>query len=43
MAVIAGGHAVSQFDTPFFRKETERMLESFVMQIEEYLSSPERF
>lgn len=37
------GHAVSQFDTPFFRKETERMLESFVMQIEEYLSSPERF
>ena len=37
------GHAVSQFDTPFFRKEAERMLEPFVMQIEEYLSSPERF
>ena len=37
------GHAVSQFDTPFFRKETERMLEPVLMQIEEYLSSPERF
>ena len=29
------GHAVSQFDTPFFRKETERMLEPVLMQIEE--------
>ena len=37
------GHAVSQFDTPFFREETERMLEPVLMQIEEYLSSPERF
>ncbi len=37
------GHAASQFNTPFFRKEAKHLLEPFVMQIEEYLSSPERF
>ena len=43
MAVIAGGMLSPSSTLLFFRKETERMLESFVMQIEEYLSSPERF
>ena len=37
------GHAASQFDTPFFHKESRRLLEPFVMQIKEYVSAPERF
>lgn len=37
------GHAASQFDTAFFRKESRKMLESYVIQIEEYSSCPARF
>lgn len=37
------GHAASQFDTPFFRKESERMLEPILLQLEEYAAYPERF
>lgn len=37
------GHAASQFDTAFFRKESRKMLEPFVLQMEEYRSYPERF
>lgn len=37
------GHASSQFDTPFFRKECEKMLEPFVMQWKEYRAFPDRF
>lgn len=37
------GHASSQFDTPFFRKECEKMLEPFVMQWKEYSAFPDRF
>lgn len=37
------GHAASQFNTSFFRKESRHLLEPFIMQIEEYLSHPERF
>lgn len=37
------GHAASQFDTVFFRKESRKMLELYILQIEEYSSCPERF
>lgn len=37
------GHASSQFDTPFFRKEVRLMLEPFLLQIEEYHAHPEAF
>ena len=37
------GHAASQFDTAFFRKESRNMLDTILLQIEEYSSHPERF
>ena len=37
------GHAMSQFDTAFFRKESRKMLEPFLLEIEEYSSYPEKF
>lgn len=37
------GHAASQFDTAFFRKESRKMLEPFLLQIEEYSFYPEKF
>lgn len=37
------GHAASQFNTPFFREASRQLLEPFVLQIKEYLASPERF
>lgn len=37
------GHAASQFNTPFFHEESRRLLKPFLLQIKEYLSSPERF
>ena len=37
------GHAASQFDTAFFRKESRKMLEPILLQIEEYSFYPERF
>lgn len=37
------GHTASQFDTPFFRRESKKMLEPFLLQIEEYKANPERF
>lgn len=37
------GHASSQFDTPFFRRESKKLLEDIVLQLMEYTSHPERF
>ncbi len=37
------GHAASQFDTAFFRKESRKMLEPILLQIEEYLAHSDRF
>ncbi|WP_461812306.1 CD3072 family TudS-related putative desulfidase [Faecalimonas sp.] len=37
------GHAASQFNTAFFRKASRKMLEPYILQIEEYSSCPERF
>lgn len=37
------GHASSQFDTPFFRKEAAKLLEPFLLQLEEYAAYPDRF
>lgn len=37
------GHAASQFDTPHFRRESRRMLEPVVMQLEEYSAYPDRY
>lgn len=37
------GHAASQFDTPFFKKESKKMLEPLVLQLQEYASYPERY
>lgn len=37
------GHAVSQFDNPFFRDRVDEMLKPIILQIKEYLKYPERF
>ncbi|MEF9940815.1 MAG: hypothetical protein RSA90_02845 [Lachnospiraceae bacterium] len=37
------GHAASQFDTPYFRQAARDMLSPIVLQLEEYLTYPNRF
>lgn len=37
------GHVKNQFQHPYFRKASEEMLESFLLQMEEYCQHPERF
>lgn len=37
------GHAVSQFNTPFFKNESRKMLEPVLLQLQEYAVHPERY
>lgn len=37
------GHAASQFDTPFFRETSRKLLEPVILQLEEYQKYPDRF
>ncbi|MFA9462747.1 MAG: CD3072 family TudS-related putative desulfidase [Velocimicrobium sp.] len=37
------GHAASQFDTPFYREASKRMLEPIILQLMEYQKHAERF
>lgn len=37
------GHAASQFDTPYFRKEARAMLTPIILQLQEYAKYPNRF
>lgn len=37
------GHTSNQFDNPFFRAHCRRLLEPVMLELEEYLSAPERF
>ncbi|WRS26653.1 hypothetical protein U6B65_09890 [Oscillospiraceae bacterium MB08-C2-2] len=37
------GHTKSQFNNPFFRAHCKKQLEPIFMELEEYLSDPERF
>jgi predicted secreted protein len=37
------GHVSTQFDTPFFRKTCEELLQPYLLQIEEYYKYPDQF
>ncbi|SBW10771.1 conserved hypothetical protein [uncultured Eubacteriales bacterium] len=37
------GHTKSQFNNPFFRAHCRKLLEPVLMELEEYLSNPQRF
>jgi predicted secreted protein len=37
------GHVYEQFDTPFYRAHCRRLLEPYILELEEYLAHPRRF
>ncbi len=37
------GHTKEQFDNPFFRDNCRKMLEPYILQMKEYVNSPDKF